>query len=153
MADDKPRGSGAANRHGMPKLPVGQTQSKKWPVLDLGIRPQVTQQSFKLVVDGAVEHPYELDFAGLLALPQVTDDSDFHCVTAWSRMDLRWQGVRLADALALAMPKASATHLMCHGSDGYSTNIALEEAPSPTCCSPTPSTARRCPTSTAARYA
>jgi len=131
IADGKPQGSGDANRHGMPKLPVGQTLSKKWPVLDLGIRPEVSQQTFKLEVDGAVEHPYQLDFAGLLALPQVQDDSDFHCVTTWSRMDLRWLGVRLCDALALAEPRARATHLMCHGSDGYSTNIALEEACKP----------------------
>jgi DMSO/TMAO reductase YedYZ molybdopterin-dependent catalytic subunit len=89
IADGKPQGSGEANRHGMPKLPVGQTLSKKWPVLDLGIRPQVTQQTFQLMVDGAVERPYQLDFAGLLALSQVQDDSDFHCVTTWSRMDLR----------------------------------------------------------------
>lgn len=131
IADGKPKGSGALNRHGMPKLPVGQTSSKKWPVLDLGVTPDVTQQSFVLRVDGAVDQPYELDFAGLLALPQVEDESDFHCVTTWSRMDLRWAGVRLADALALAAPKAGATHLMCHGSDGYSTNIALEEACKP----------------------
>jgi DMSO/TMAO reductase YedYZ molybdopterin-dependent catalytic subunit len=131
VADGKPKGSGALNRHGMPKLPVGQTLSKKWPVLDLGVPPSVTRETFRLVVDGAVEHPYELDFAGLLALPQVQDVSDFHCVTTWSRMDLRWVGVRLADALALASPKGSATHLMCHGSDGYSTNISLEEACKP----------------------
>ena len=35
-ADARPRGSGPPNRHGMPKLPVGQTVTKGWPVLDLG---------------------------------------------------------------------------------------------------------------------
>jgi len=131
MADPRPMGTGAKNRHGMPRLPVGQSESRKWPVLDLGICPDVSRESFRLVVDGAVERPYELDFAGLLALPQIDDTSDFHCVTAWSRMDLRFIGVRVADALALAEPLATATHLMCHGSDGYSTNIALEEACKP----------------------
>ncbi|MFI5307150.1 MAG: molybdopterin-dependent oxidoreductase [Polyangiales bacterium] len=131
VADPRPMGTGPVNRHGMPRLPVGQSESRKWPVLDLGISPKVDRGNFRLVVDGAVEHPFEIDFAGLLALPQTEDVSDFHCVTAWSRMDLRWVGLRLHDALALAEPKPSATHLMCHGSDGYSTNLALEEALKP----------------------
>ena len=29
------------NRHGMPVLPVGQTITKKWPVLDLGVQPDI----------------------------------------------------------------------------------------------------------------
>jgi DMSO/TMAO reductase YedYZ molybdopterin-dependent catalytic subunit len=125
LADPRPMGTGASDRHGMPKLPVGQSESRKWPVLDLGISPTVDRSNFRLVVDGAAERPFELDFAELLALPQIEDVSDFHCVTAWSRMDLRWVGVRLHGVLALAEPKSSAAHLMCHGSDGYSTNPAL----------------------------
>ena len=31
-----PEGQGPANRHGMPRLPVGQHEVKNWPVLDLG---------------------------------------------------------------------------------------------------------------------
>src|SRR5262249_48003692 len=38
-ADDKPRGSGPPNRHGMPQVPVGQHVTEGWPVLDLGSRP------------------------------------------------------------------------------------------------------------------
>ncbi len=34
-----PQGSGAANRHGMPRLPVGQHEVRNWPVLDLGDLP------------------------------------------------------------------------------------------------------------------
>ena len=66
--------------------------------------------------------------AALMALPQVEDTSDFHCVTTWSRLDLRWRGVRLSTVLALAEPTDDATHLMAHGSDSYTTNVALEEA-------------------------
>jgi len=53
-ADPRPMGSGPANRHGMPKLPVGQTPTTKWPVLDLGRLPEVPLESWRLVVDGAV---------------------------------------------------------------------------------------------------
>lgn len=128
VADDAPQGSGPTNRHGMPQVPVGQHAVDKWPVLDLGIRPEVTAQRFSLVVDGAVARPTTLDFAALLSLPQIDDVSDFHCVTTWSKLDVPWRGVRVATVLALAEPDARATHLMLHGSDGYSTNLSLVEA-------------------------
>ena len=38
-----PEGTGAANRHGMPKLPVGQRTVPNWPVLDLGDSPVIVQ--------------------------------------------------------------------------------------------------------------
>src|SRR6267142_1727021 len=59
-ADARPQGSGPANRHGMPKLPVGQTLTKGWPVLDLGRLPDVPLSKWELVVDGAVEEPLRL---------------------------------------------------------------------------------------------
>lgn len=131
LADAQPLGSGPTNRHGMPQLPVGQTITQKWPVLDLGRKPVVPKDRWQLVVDGAVEAPLTLDWAALMALPQVEDTSDFHCVTAWSKLDLKWVGVRVAELLARARPTAEAIHLMCHGSDGYTTNVALEEALKP----------------------
>ncbi len=128
MSDPRPRGSGPPNRHGMPTVPVGQVVTDKWPVLDLGIRPVVTQQSWTLQVYGAVKQPTSLDFAGLLALEQVEDTSDFHCVTGWSRLNVPWVGVRVSTVLALAEPLDAATHLMIHGADGYTTNVPLTEA-------------------------
>jgi len=75
-----------------------------------------------------VEERLELDWKSFQALPQVEDTSDFHCVTGWSRLGLRWRGVRVAEVLARARPLPEATHLMTHGYDGYSTNMSLEEA-------------------------
>jgi DMSO/TMAO reductase YedYZ molybdopterin-dependent catalytic subunit len=112
----------------MPAVPVGQTATTKWPVLDLGVDPEVTAETWTLTVDGAVEKAFTLDYAGLLALPQVEDVSDFHCVTTWSRLDVPWRGVRVSTLLALANLSDKATHLMCHGFDGYSTNVSLLEA-------------------------
>jgi len=131
MTDPSPLGSGPLNRHGMPKLPVGQSASKKWPVLDLGILPEVTRESFRLTIDGAVEAPVTLDFRDLMELEQVEDVSDFHCVTTWSKFDLAWKGVRVSDLLALARPLDGAAALMAHASDQYTTNVVLEEALKP----------------------
>jgi DMSO/TMAO reductase YedYZ molybdopterin-dependent catalytic subunit len=131
MSDGAPQGTGPKNRHGMPRLPVGQTETKKWPVLDLGVTPNVTEDRWTLTVDGAVHEPVTLHWRDFMALEQVKDTSDFHCVTTWSRMDVRWVGVRFADLVALAHPHDDATHVMCHAYDGYTTNLSLAEALKP----------------------
>ncbi len=131
VADARPMGSGPANRHGMPRLPPGQTETDKWPVLDLGRQPVVPLDRWRLAVDGAVEEALTLSWKDFLALPQAEDVSDFHCVTSWSRLDLRWKGVRLESLLALARPLPEASHVLCHAYDGYTSNLPLEEALKP----------------------
>jgi DMSO/TMAO reductase YedYZ molybdopterin-dependent catalytic subunit len=131
VADDKPMGKGRLNRHGMPVIPVGQTLTKKWPVLDLGSQPEVPLSSWRLIVDGEVENPLQLSWDDFMALPQTEDTSDFHCVTTWSKLDIPWKGVRFIDLAAVAIPKDTATHILCHGFDNYTTNISLEEALKP----------------------
>lgn len=131
LSDTEPQGTGPKNRHGMPQLPIGQTATKKWPVLDLGVTPTVTEDKWTLTVDGAVDEPLTLRWKDFMALEQVKDTSDFHCVTTWSRFDVRWVGVRFADVVALAHPRVDATHVMCHAYDGYTTNLSLAEALKP----------------------
>lgn len=131
VADDKPRGKGNVNRHGMPVIPVGQTITTKWPVLDLGEQPHISLKEWRLTIDGAVEHPAVLTWEDFLALPQTNDISDFHCVTTWSKLNMNWKGVRLLDLAALVQPNENATHIMCYGYDNYTTNISMEEALKP----------------------
>ncbi|MFN8357320.1 MAG: molybdopterin-dependent oxidoreductase [Spirosomataceae bacterium] len=131
VSDLRPMGHGPENRHGMPKIPVGQTQTIKWPVLDLGYHPTVPLDRWRLTIDGEVENPVVLTWNDFMALPQTQDTSDFHCVTTWSKMDMSWEGVRLMDLAALVQPKETATHILCYGYDTYTTNVALEEALKP----------------------
>lgn len=130
MTDAAPMGSGQPNRHGMPKLPVGQTATApgKWPVLDLGVHPNIPLDRWRLRLQGACHHPTTLDWTAFLALEQVEDTSDFHCVTGWSRMDIPWRGVRFATLAALAEPHDDARFVLCHSADGYLTNLPLAEA-------------------------
>lgn len=131
MADDRPLGHGNINRHGMPEVPVGQTLTIKWPVLDLGYHPQIPMDMWRLTIDGEVENPIVLKWDDVMDLPQTEDTSDFHCVTTWSKLNMTWKGVSLLDIAALVQPKATATHIMCYGYDTYTTNVAIEEALKP----------------------
>ena len=112
-----PEGEGPANRHGMPRLPVGQHEVKNWPVLDLGEQPQVSPAEWKLEIGGLAENPFTLTWDQFLALPQAEDVSDFHCVTTWSRYDNRWRGVRFRTIAELAVPQEHVRFVLCTGYD------------------------------------
>ena len=108
------------------RLPPGQRLVTNWPVLDLGIQPDVPRANWRLTVDGAVVNPIEWDWQALLAQPPFEDVSDIHCVTQWSRYDNRWAGVSTQHLLAVVQPLPHATHVILHGFDGYTTNVRLD---------------------------
>ena len=83
VADPRPLGRGESNRHGMPKIPVGQTPTaqNKWPVLDLGRHPQISRR-----VDvwwRRVSAPGNALWRDLMALEQVDRRNDFHVSPVW----------------------------------------------------------------------
>lgn len=130
-----PQGTGPTNRHGMPQLPVGQHEVRNWPVLDLGDVPTIDLTTWTLTICGHVENPLTLKWDDLLALPQVDDVSDFHCVTTWSRYNNHWRGVRFSTIAALVVPTESAQFVLCTGYDHlpgsrvpYTTNVPLGRA-------------------------
>ncbi len=130
-----PQGSGPANRDGMPRLPVGQHEVRNWPVLDLGEQPAIDLAGWRLEIGGQVENPVTLTWAQFLALPQVDDVSDFHCVTTWSRFNNRWRGVRFRTLAELVVPREDTRFVLCTGYDTlpgsvipYTTNLPLERA-------------------------
>ena len=120
------KGSAAGKINNNVRVPAGQKQVNNFPVLDMGIKPCISIADWRLRVFGLVQNELDLDWAAYKALPQITDISDFHCVTRWSQLDMDWQGVRARDVLALAMPLSNAKFVTLHGYDGYTTNLPLE---------------------------
>ena len=80
---------------------------------------------------GEVDAPFKLDFAGMLAMPQVDQTCDVHCVTKWTVLDARFTGVRVADLAAAAKVKPSAHHVVFEAAGGYTSNVSLREALAP----------------------
>jgi DMSO/TMAO reductase YedYZ molybdopterin-dependent catalytic subunit len=108
------------------RLPPGQREVHNFPVLDLGIQPDISLEKWELKIHGHVENPVTLHWEQFLALPQFADVSDFHCVTAWSQFDMKWEGVGFFTISDLVKPRQSATHVFFKSYDGYSTNNPLE---------------------------
>jgi DMSO/TMAO reductase YedYZ molybdopterin-dependent catalytic subunit len=108
------------------RLPPGQREVKNWPVLDLGVHPNVPAREWEMKVGGLVEKPVTWRFDDLMAQPQFSHVSDIHCVTAWSRYDNRWDGVSGRHLLSVVRPKPEARFIIFKSYDGYSTNVPLE---------------------------
>ena len=108
------------------RLPPGQREVKTWPVLDLGVRPEIEPEEWRLTVDGLVAAPTVWDWRTFSAQPQVTLTSDIHCVTGWSRFDNVWTGVHVAHLLDVVRPRDEARHCVFHSHDGYTANVRID---------------------------
>jgi DMSO/TMAO reductase YedYZ molybdopterin-dependent catalytic subunit len=58
-----------------------------------------------------------------MRLPREQITADIHCVTKWSKLGTRWEGVSL-DTLFESVP-AVADHALVHTYDAYTTNVPL----------------------------
>src|SRR5262245_48435108 len=74
-------------------LPPGQHLVTDFPVLSAGPTPRISTEDwiFSLKIGPRVRTTWT--WAEFNALPQTDMTRDIHCVTTWSKLDTRWQGV------------------------------------------------------------
>lgn len=113
------------------RLPPGQHRVSNWPVLDLGVRPEVSRERWQLAVTGAVRQTLRWNWATFAARATTHAVSDMHCVTTWSRYDNRWDGVRTQDLLERVGPRPEAHFVALESFDGYTTNLPLADFAAP----------------------
>jgi DMSO/TMAO reductase YedYZ molybdopterin-dependent catalytic subunit len=51
-----------------------------------------------------------------------------HCVTRWTKLDNRWEGVALAHVLGLAGVRSEARFVLFHCDGGYTANLPVDVA-------------------------
>ena len=108
------------------RVPPGQSHTTKFPILHVSDPPVFNQHTWTLKVVGEVEHPLTLTWEQVLALPAITSVSDFHCVTSWSRLDNRWEGVAFRTLAELVQPKPHVQYVIGEDDWGYTANLPLE---------------------------
>lgn len=123
--------TGAVDARRTSRLPPGQRRVETWPVLDLGIQPEIPLNLWRLTIDGLVSRPTVFRWAEFTDLPKAQIRSDIHCVTAWSRYDNEWEGVAATTLLKMVEPKADARFVIFHSYDTYTTNVPLERFAEP----------------------
>lgn len=109
------------------RIPPHQVETKKFPVLHIGGIPGFDPATWDFEVNGLVDNPLKLSHAGFSQLPRSEVIADFHCVTRWSRLDNRWEGVKFKDLIALVKPAAEARFVtvVCEGD--YTTSLPLAD--------------------------
>jgi len=113
------------------RLPPGQKLvTDSWPVLDLGMHPDIRPEEWSLRVWGAAQE-HTFTWADFMALPQVKLTTDFHCVTTWSIFDAEVEGVLWTELMRHLKLHDDATHVTFHSYDGYTTNLPLSELQRP----------------------
>ncbi len=109
-----------------PRVPPGQFVTEKWPVLTYGSTPKFDPKTWTFETFGLVEQPLRLTYEQFLALPRMEETADFHCVTQFSRLNNRWEGVSFREIARLTRPKAEAKFVVAHCDAGYTSNLPLE---------------------------
>ena len=116
------------------RVPPGQVLTEKFPVLHFGRVPEYGDLSgWDFRVWGAVGEPFSLRWAEFRNLPVAERTLDIHCVTRWSKLDTRWQGVPFRHIADVAQPSADARFAIFHSEGGYTANVPLEVVMQPDC--------------------
>jgi DMSO/TMAO reductase YedYZ molybdopterin-dependent catalytic subunit len=118
------------------KLPPGQLESPDFPRFGLGGRPPDVPADPMIEICGPVVEPVSVAVDQLAQRPRRELTADFHCVSGWTAVGLRWEGVSFADLYDdLVRPRlaegAEVTHLVLEGLDGYRSVLTLEDALGP----------------------
>ena len=114
------------------RLPPGQSATLKWPVLHEGDVPRFDPQTWDFRIAGLVEKPVRLTWDEFTRLPMKEVTADMHCVTRWSRFDVRWEGVPYTEVMKLSGAKPEAKYVMVHADGGYTSNVPLDDLTRPT---------------------
>jgi DMSO/TMAO reductase YedYZ molybdopterin-dependent catalytic subunit len=108
------------------RIPPGQYYTDKWPVLHAGGMPRVDLATWDLRVFGLVKHPIRLSYDELAEMEMREQESDIHCVTRWTKLDMPWKGVPARTLIDQAEPLESVRFVIAHAEQGYTSNLPLE---------------------------
>ena len=118
----KRRGAGTANR-----VPPGQYVTLDYPVLSAGPTPRTPLDRWDFAIEGLVREPVKWTWDEFLRLPSQTFLVDIHCVTKWSKLDTRWEGVSLDTLLEHVDLDPRAMYLTAYSDGGYTTNLPVTD--------------------------
>jgi DMSO/TMAO reductase YedYZ molybdopterin-dependent catalytic subunit len=119
------KGFSGRRRPGGAELPPGQYLTEDFPVLSAGPTPHVPLNEWEFVITTETGATHRWDWTSFRALATQRIAVDLHCVTRWSKLGTRWEGVSI-DTL-LRDVETSAGFAMAHSYGGYSTNVPLAD--------------------------
>jgi hypothetical protein len=92
----------------------------------------IDQTPSALEIYGSVSTPLNLTYAELVSLPMVSEVAELRCVTGSPDVTYNWTGIPLFYLLTLAQIKPEAYKIVTRCSDGYTSDLLVEDALKPT---------------------
>ena len=118
----KRRQTAAANR-----VPPGQHAVSDFPVLSAGPTPRTQLDRWTFTIEGLVREPVKWTWEEFLKLPAQQFVVDIHCVTKWTKLDTRWEGISLDTLFEHAELDRRAMVVTAFSDGGYTTNMPLPD--------------------------
>jgi len=118
------------------RVPPGQYLTEKWPVLHYGPVPTFNPKTWDFRVWGTVQNELRWTWDEFRSLDEQLKKlvtADMHCVTTWSRLDQKWEGVPFRELVARAKPTDDAKFVIAHSEYGFTANIPIEYCLSDDC--------------------
>jgi DMSO/TMAO reductase YedYZ molybdopterin-dependent catalytic subunit len=107
------------------QLPPGQYLTADFPVLQAGPTPRIDLDDWRLTIRDEHGAQHKWTWAQLKLLPSQRLTVDIHCVTKWSKLDTKWEGVSLDTLLESVNTTAEFALIGSYG--GYTTNIPVAD--------------------------
>jgi DMSO/TMAO reductase YedYZ molybdopterin-dependent catalytic subunit len=117
---------GRRRQAGAGLLPPGQYLVDDFPVLTAGPTPHTSLLNWDFTIfDESGAEAAQWSWEQFRAMPAEHVTVDIHCVTKWSKLGTRWQGVSVDTLFAGIETSAEFVVAFCDG--GYTTNLPLED--------------------------
>ena len=109
------------------RVPPGQHAVSDFPVLSAGPTPRTRLDQWTLTIEGLVREPVRWTWEEFLKLPAQQFVVDIHCVTKWTKLDTRWEGVSVDTLFEHVELDRKAMVVTAFSDGGYTTNMPLPD--------------------------
>ena len=116
----------------MAKLPPGQFETEKWPVLHQGEVYEFNEETWRFKLFGEVEEEKSYTYSEVMDLPKTISTIDMHCVTTWSKFGMAFEGITLRELVNKVRLRPDVHYVKIFGyyngdPFGYSANLPLKD--------------------------
>jgi DMSO/TMAO reductase YedYZ molybdopterin-dependent catalytic subunit len=109
------------------RIPPGQVLTENFPVLHYGSIPNINLSEWDFRVYGLLEEEVVWSWNEFSELPKRMITLDIHCVTRWTKLNTKWEGVSIKELIEkrFIRPKTQAQYVIQHCEHGFTTNLPL----------------------------
>jgi len=116
----------------MAKLPPGQFETEKWPVLHQGEVYEFNEETWRFKLFGEVEEEKTYTYSEVMDLPKTISTIDMHCVTTWSKFGMAFEGITMRELVNKVRLRPDVFYVKIFGyyngdPFGYSANLPLKD--------------------------